>query len=59
MGLIHGFLRLYFSNRDEYLSNVGFGIEELTNDLDTILLFETWEHDTQWIQGLGNYNVHL
>ena len=36
----------------------GFGIEEFINDSDITLLVETWEHDTQRIQGLGNYNAH-
>ena len=22
------------------------------------ILLETWEHDTQRVQGLGNYNIH-
>ena len=35
--------------------NVGFGIEGFTDESDIILLAETWEHDTQKIQGLGNY----
>ena len=37
--------------------DVGFAIE-FTHDSDITLLVETWEHDTQRIQGLGNYNVH-
>ena len=35
-----------------------FGIEELTNDLDIVLLVETCKHDTQRVQGLRNYNIH-
>ena len=45
-------------NCNGYPWNVGFGIEEFTDDSDITLLIETWEHDTRRIQGLGNYNVH-
>ena len=48
-------LQLCFWNCNGYPWNVGFGLEEFTTDLDITLLFETWEHDTQRIQGLGNY----
>ena len=37
---------------------MGISIEELSNDLDVILLLESWEHDTERIQCLENYNVH-
>ena len=37
---------------------MGLGIEEFTDDSDITFLVETWEHDTQRIQGLRNYNVH-
>ena len=49
--------RLCFWNCNGYLWNAWFGIEEFTNDLD-ITLVETWEHDTQRIQGLDNHDVH-
>ena len=42
-------------SRQEYRR---FGIEEFNNDSDITSLVETWEHDSQRNQGLGNYNVH-
>ena len=51
-------LRLCIWNCNEYQWNVGFGIEDFTDDSDITLLVETWEHDTQRIQGLRNYKVH-
>jgi len=37
---------------------MGIAIDELTDEADVMLLVETWEHDTQRINGLGKYNVH-
>ena len=51
-------LRLCFWNGHGYPWNAGLGIEEFINDSDITLLAETWELDTQRIQGLRNYNVH-
>ena len=51
-------LQLCFWNCNGYPWNVGFGIEEFTDDSDITLLIEIWEHDTQRIQGLKNYNVY-
>ena len=45
-------LRLCFWICNGYPWNAGFGIEEFTDDSDITLLVETWEHDTQRIQGL-------
>ena len=44
---------LYLWHCNGYPSNVRFGIEELINESDIILLVETWVHDIQRIQGLG------
>ena len=52
-------LRLYFWNCNGFPWNAGIGIDEITkNDADIVLLAETWEHETQRINGLGIYNVH-
>ena len=53
-------LRLCFWNCIWYPWNARLGIEEFIEDSDITLLSESWEHDTQRIQGnLGNYNVHF
>ncbi|RYA45856.1 endonuclease/exonuclease/phosphatase family protein [Enterobacter cloacae complex sp. GF14B] len=51
-------LKICFWNCNGYPWNAGVGIDELTSKADVVLLVETWEHDTQRINGLEDYNVH-
>ena len=51
------FIILSFWNCNGYPWNARIGIE-LINQMDIILLAQTWEHDNQRIQVLKTYNIH-
>ena len=51
-------LCICFWNCNGYPWDADIELEAPTNDVDIVLLAETWEHETQRISGMGKYNVH-